>query len=74
VFYPNPVLSRGTITIKANFRVDRYSVYDLTGRVVDEEKPQASGRITLPDIAPGLYILEVRSAQGNCEYGRLEVQ
>jgi hypothetical protein len=74
VFYPNPVISRGAITIKANFRVDRYSVYDLTGRVVDEGQPQVSGRIVLPDIAPGLYLLEVRSAQGNCLYCRLEVQ
>ena len=62
--YPNP--SKGSFTITASESVDSYSVLDLTGRSVIENKKMNSKHFTI-DLSgemAGMYVLEITSNSG----------
>lgn len=62
--FPNP--SKGSFTITASESVDSYSVLDLTGRSVVEDRKMNSKHFTidLSGETAGMYVLEVTSNSG----------
>lgn len=62
--YPNP--AHDVLIITNNFKADKLTLYDLNGRSVFEEKlnRSASQQIALPQLAQGIYIVEVENTEG----------
>lgn len=60
--YPNP--TTGTFTIENSLPVERYALYDATGRMLLQEKNQ-NGLFVLPaTISEGYYTLQLTTAKG----------
>lgn len=61
---PNPVKSGATITILGGFDASYYTLRDVTGRQVADGIPGKGSVITLPNVVPGLYVLNVGNGAG----------
>lgn len=62
VVYPNP--TTGAFTIENSLPVERYALYDATGRMLLEEKNQNNLVILPATISEGYYILQLTTAKG----------
>ena len=71
--YPNP--ARGSITVTNNFNANYFKLTDLSGRVVVTDKIQGSNTsIDLPELVPGIYMVELSGADGQKATQKLVIE
>jgi uncharacterized repeat protein (TIGR01451 family) len=62
VFYPNPVLDIVTIKVKNNGTIANMAVYDVSGKMIMNQKPTtalSTQTLDLSSVSKGMYLLEV---------------
>ena len=67
LLYPNPVRDHLNIKVKDNSNIDSYVVYTIDGRLLMEEKLEASNSIftlNLSNLASGTYVISLSSIDG----------
>ncbi|MFN9115770.1 MAG: starch-binding protein, partial [Bacteroidota bacterium] len=66
--FPNPVLDN--LNIASDLAIENYKIITIQGAVIRAGKPYESG-IDLSEIAPGLYFVQLRFANGEEETQRI---
>lgn len=61
VVYPNP--TKGTLFIDSNMAITGYSLYTISGQLI-QYADYAARQIDLTDYAKGVYILQIKTADG----------
>lgn len=77
VLYPNPVEQNGTLTVTLASEVETYEICTTDGRTVKTGSPaSASGKltITLPELAPGTYLLKLNASEDHSVVKRFLVK
>jgi hypothetical protein len=71
--YPNPAKSGAEITIRHSFDADRYTISDMSGKLVLQGKlaPGPQQKLSSALLSPGNYLLEVQSQSGKTAALRL---
>lgn len=73
--YPNPVASNALLTIKSSGAVTDMKLTDISGKLILEQKLNSSvSKIQLPQLAAGIYMVEVNDSAGNKTVEKLEVR
>jgi hypothetical protein len=78
--YPNPASETINISVSENVKVEKISIYEVTGRVVIEAingLPLGEGGlrgIDISNLSPGMYLIEVETKDGLQEVTRLVVK
>lgn len=64
--YPNPSHDRVTISVQGDDEIVSIILYDQTGRMIGTTSGSGGSvhRMDLPDMEPGMYLVEVRSGSG----------
>ncbi len=64
--YPNPAHDRVTISLQDDDEIVSIILYDQTGRMIGTTSGSGGSthRMVLPDMEPGMYLVEVRSDSG----------
>ena len=72
--FPNPVA--GQVKITSNVSILGYKLVSITGQIVREQFQQNSRTIhvTLSNVLPGLYVMQLSLQNGQTEYRKLVIQ
>ena len=73
--FPNPI-ANGKFTVRGNSQLESFRLYSCEGRLISSGKLSGLlfNDIQLPEAAPGLYYLEVRSQSGRSKVEKLIAQ
>jgi ligand-binding sensor domain-containing protein len=73
-FYPNPTTANSEITSNENFQNATFSLYDISGRCV-QQIVFSGNKISLDaDLQQGIYVSEIREENGNCLKAKVILQ
>ncbi len=71
--YPVPAVSGAYISIVSPSVTGHYSLQDMSGREVGQGMLGSSGKIQLPQLSAGMYMLKVQHSSGITETGKILV-
>lgn len=71
--YPQPVHAPGIFKVSNDINATRYALYDISGRRQIYGLLTA-GSITLPDLVPGMYLIEIGNENGERAVRKLTIQ
>lgn len=76
VLYPNPVKQNGTLTVSLTSEVETFEICTPDGRAVKTGSANASGKliISIPELAPGTYLLKLNASEDNLVVKRFLVK
>ena len=62
--YPQPADNEIKVSTPGNVAFDHYSVYDLTGRVVNSGSMNVDQSISVGQLKPGIYLIQLKDISG----------
>jgi hypothetical protein len=64
--YPNPTIGEVNILNKNDIKIDNISVFDLSGKLMDQIQPSSDGNIQfdINHLKSGVYIIRINTSQG----------
>jgi hypothetical protein len=74
--FPNPAVGQTTVSWSANLRAASVQLFDVHGRVVSEASiaGQATATVNLSSLTPGVYLLRLRTRDGQVGLRRVVVR
>jgi len=72
--YPNPIRSGGLLHIENTFGATNYSVSSLDGKQFSRGKMDNKNEIQLPQLATGIYFLEIQNPSGKTALVKINVE
>ncbi len=73
--YPNPVRSGGRLRLTSGYSAGTFRILDLSGRKVSSGTIRSQAEeIRLPELAPGMYLLQLEDRGGSPLTGKFSVQ
>ncbi|ARN78059.1 hypothetical protein BST97_08620 [Nonlabens spongiae] len=60
--YPNP--TNGLVSIRTSSQIDRLSIHDLSGRLVQQPELDGSNRMDVSSLPTGVYLVTLKSVHG----------
>ncbi|MBL7712513.1 MAG: T9SS type A sorting domain-containing protein [Chitinophagaceae bacterium] len=71
---PNPAKGNSFVSVENNINADRYTLYELCGKILETGQLGANGTLRVPSVAAGVYFLNLGNAGGQMLHSKIIVQ